>query len=223
MRNHATTIGEPGSNASKLQAYWDKSYESTATPFDIEAPDEWIAALEWDGKIKGNVLDAGCGPGRTSIYLAKLGYSVLGGDISINAIERAQTNAARKGSTARFVQANLCELGGYDSHFDTVVDIGCFHSLLEDADRRSYAATLHRACRAGAVVYLRAFSEGLVKPEDYPGEHSPAMREEQIRAAFCSPGWVVKELAEKRIELFISADEKPMTCFWFAEIERAGV
>jgi len=202
----------PG-NASQLQALWEMEYENTNTPFDIEEPDEWIASLAKSGKIHGNVLDSGCGPGRNSIYLAGQGYSVLGADISTNAVERAKRKAAGKGNRAQFLQANMCELTGYENHFDTVVDIGCFHSL-DERDRGAYAAALRRACRAGAVVYLRAFRW------NHPsGKGSPALSEEQIRAAFAANGWVVKEIVEREIELFISEEEKPKTCCWFAEME----
>ena len=206
-------------NTAQLKNYWDKAYESVTTPFDIDAPDEWIMALEVSGKIHGDVLDSGCGPGRTSLYLADLGYFAIGMDISINAIERARRKAAERGSKALFQQANMCELSGYDECFDTVVDIGCFHSLYNDGDRAAYATTLHRVCRAGAVVYLRAFSETNLTKANYPiGEGLPALREEQIRTAFSLKGWVVKDLVEREIELYISEDEKPRTYCWFAEM-----
>jgi SAM-dependent methyltransferase len=201
------------SHTSPLQALWEKEYESTTTPFDMEEPDEWIASLAKSGKIQGNVLDSGCGPGRNSRYLADLGFSVLGADISANAIERAKRKAAGKGNHAQFLQANMCELSGFENHFDTVVDIGCFHSL-DERDRGSYAAALHRACRAGARAYLRAFRW------NHPsGKDSPALSEEQIRTAFATNGWIVKEIVEREIELFISEVEKPKTRCWFAEFD----
>ena len=52
---------------------------------------------------------------------------------------------------AQFEQANILTLSGYDNRFDTVVDIGCFHSLYDDADRTSYAASLYQVCRSGAI------------------------------------------------------------------------
>ena len=208
------------SNATKLQQYWEKSYESTATPFDSELPDEWIASLEKDHKIKGNILDAGCGPGRTALYLAGLGYNVLGVDISGNAIERAKRKAIEKGSAAQFQQANIFELTGYDDRFGTVVDIGCFHSLYDDNDRAAYATSLHRACRSGAVIYLRAFSTNNQKDENWT-EHSPDLREDQIRVPFSANGWTVKELEEREIDLWIYDEMTLQVHCWFAEIRRS--
>lgn len=209
------------SNASVLQEFWDTKYQCAATPFDVERPDEWIATLANDGKIHGNVLDAGCGPGRTSRYLAKLGHTVLGVDFSLNAIQRAETKASVTEGYVQFVQAHVCKLFGFDRHFDTVVDIGCFHSL-DASERGGYAAALHRYCRPRSVVYLRAFSANSDDQSPRPsGRPTPALHEEEIRNTFSSNGWVVRDLREREIDLFISARDTPRTKCWFAEMHYA--
>jgi cyclopropane fatty-acyl-phospholipid synthase-like methyltransferase len=205
-------------NTLRLKDFWNREYESTATPFDVEEPDEWIATLAMQGRIRGNVLDAGCGPGRTTRYLASRGYGVLGVDISANAIERAVRKAAGTGNKAHFLHADMCQLSGYERQFDTVIDIGCFHSLDED-DRGTYAACLHRLCRPGAAVYLRAFSASNPREWHTSGNrHVPAVSSEEIRAAFSANGWAVNEIVEDTVELFISPTEKPRTNCWFAEM-----
>ena len=148
-----------------LRDYWETEYRRTDTPFDVQNPDEWIASLEKDGGIRGNVLDSGCGPGRTAIYLSKLGYKVMVVDIAENAIERARRKAVEEKCDARFVCSDIRDLSGYDGRFDTVIDIGCLHSLFDENDRRNYAASLHRICAKDAVVYLRAISDANLKKE----------------------------------------------------------
>jgi 2-polyprenyl-3-methyl-5-hydroxy-6-metoxy-1,4-benzoquinol methylase len=208
-------------NISPIQGYWEEEYQSAVTPFDIEEPDEWIATLAMNGRIRGNVLDSGCGPGRTSRYLASRGFAVLGVDISVHAIERAARKAAASGNKAHFLHSDMCQLSGYENRFDTVVDIGCFHSL-EVSQCGTYAAALHRQCRPGAAVYLRAFSTSNGNKWAHLGaERIPAVSDEQIRAAFSANGWAVNELIEDTIELFISAAEKPLTNCWFAEMRYA--
>jgi ubiquinone/menaquinone biosynthesis C-methylase UbiE len=207
------------SNGSTLQHYWEKAYERTDTPFDAENPDEWIASLEAEGRIQGNILDAGCGPGRTAIYLASRGYRVTGMDISENAIARARQRAAETGSAAQFAQANLFEIQEYDNSFDAILDIGCFHSLYNDDDRAAYAASMHRLGRLGATLYLRAFSARNPEAPE-PGLHSPNLREDHIRAAFESTGWTIVELEERLIDLWISEEMTLKIWVWYATIVR---
>ncbi|MDR3165974.1 MAG: methyltransferase domain-containing protein [Synergistaceae bacterium] len=204
--------------SAKLRQYWEKEYERTDTPFDIDAPDEWIADLEQRGQIRGNILDAGCGTGRTSIFLAKLGYSVTGVDISANAVERAARKTVSGEFHIRFIQANICEWIGCDNFFDTVIDIGCFHSLFTENDRKSYASTLQRVCKAGAVVYLRAISEANLQREEKSRRAFPAMSEASIRSAF-EVGWIVNSMAHREIDLLTDNGRKKAYC-WFAEIKR---
>ena len=205
---------------SRLKDYWEREYERTDTPFDIEAPDEWVAGLQKEGRIHGNVLDAGCGPGRTSLYLADQGFNVLGIDISHNAIERAKQKAAERRSSARFLQADVCELPGCDNSFDTVIDIGCLHSLFDENARRKYAAMLHRVCRDGAAVYVRAISDTNRKRANYPaGRGLPALSAEQIRDAFAE-GWIVDDLIEKEIDLLTDNGEIKKAHCRFAHIRR---
>jgi cyclopropane fatty-acyl-phospholipid synthase-like methyltransferase len=207
---------------SQLQGHWEREYESTSTPFEIEEPDPWITALARNGKIHGNVLDAGCGLGRNSFYLAGLGHRVLGVDISVNAIERAQRKAAQKRCSARFLHADVCDLFGFDGHFETVIDIGCFHSLDVSA-RGPYAAALHLACRRQAVVYLRALSTSNSAELKHPsGKSLPALSQTHIRDAFSSNGWAVKDLVEREIEIFVSKKEAKQKAYcWFAEMQCA--
>ena len=82
----------------------------------------------------------------------------MGIDISTKAIERAKEKAAEKGiKNAKFLQLNIFKLTGYDDRFGSVIDVGCFHSLHED-DHEKYVIMLKKACKVGAIIYLRAFS-----------------------------------------------------------------
>ena len=209
------------STASALQGHWNTEYRCAASPLDTERPDEWIAALAGSGKIHGNVLDAGCGQGGTSRYLAELGHSVLGVDFSLNAIQRAERRAAGADGYVQFAQAHICRLFGFDRHFDTVVDIGCFHSL-DASERGSYAAALHRYCRPRSVVYLRAFSDSNATDSTHAsGRPAPAVSQEEIRTVFTKNRWAVSNLVERETELFISENDRQKARCWFAEMHYA--
>lgn len=202
-----------------LRNYWETEYRRTDTPFDIENPDEWVASLEEDGKVRGNVLDSGCGPGRTAIYLSGLGYGVTGVDISENAIARAKRKSTVKNLNARFICSDVRELSGYDGYFNTVIDIGCLHSLFDENDRRDYTASLHRICDKGAVIYLRAISDANLKSGDGLAKRGiPAMSERQVRDSFYE-GWRINDMEQREINLLTDSGYKKARC-WFAEIVR---
>lgn len=64
---------------------------------------------------KSNILDIGCGAGRTTIGLYKIGYTnITGVDISENMIMRAKKNA----KDICFIQADVLNLPMYDESFD---------------------------------------------------------------------------------------------------------
>jgi SAM-dependent methyltransferase len=201
----------------KLRQYWEKEYERTDTPFDVNIPDEWVADLEKRGKIRGNVLDSGCGPGRTSIFLAELGYDVTGVDISGHAIERAKGKSSSKNIDVCFIQTDICEWSNCDRYFDTVIDIGCFHSLLTDDERESYVATLHRICKPEAVVYLRALSAQNPQKGRSSGRAFPALDDKTIYYYF-GINWNISDIAHREIDLLTDNGVIKKAYCWFLEI-----
>jgi cyclopropane fatty-acyl-phospholipid synthase-like methyltransferase len=106
----------------------------------------------------GRALDLGCGTGTTSVYLAKLGWVVVGVDFAPVAISRAGQRARREGLTARtrFLAADVTKLPDLGAPFDLAIDVGCFHSLSREG-RESYARSLARLLVIGATYLLYAF------------------------------------------------------------------
>src|SRR5262249_35203031 len=97
------------------------------------------------------VLDIGCGPGWTSLFLARAGYEVVGIDISERMIEIARERGAVENSPAEFVVGDMEELdlGRYD--FDGALFFDCLHHC------PGYAGALRRAhahLRPGGSVLL---------------------------------------------------------------------
>ncbi len=68
------------------------------------------------------VLDCACGIGTQSLGLAKLGFGIVGSDISANAIVRARSEAAARGVNAVFHVADMRELDCVpETDFDAVI------------------------------------------------------------------------------------------------------
>ena len=74
---------------------------------------------------KGKVLDLGCGQGRDSIILARMGYDVTGVDISKKGISQMMSVAKKERLKLKGVVADM-----YDYRVDDSVDIVLLDSIL---------------------------------------------------------------------------------------------
>ncbi|WP_280464961.1 class I SAM-dependent methyltransferase, partial [Nocardia brasiliensis] len=74
-------------------------------PWEIDRPQPLLVEFERSGRVTGDVLDIGCGPGDTAIYLAGLGYQVTGLDFAPTAIEKARARAAERAVAVAFAVA----------------------------------------------------------------------------------------------------------------------
>jgi SAM-dependent methyltransferase len=177
---------------------WDSTYQQdTLPPWSIGRPQPELAPLIEQGEIRSDVLDAGCGHAALSLILAARGYTVVGLDVSPNAVAAAAAAAAEQGlSTATFAQADLTSFGGYDGRFCTVFDSGLLHSLPPET-RQDYLRCIFRAAAPGAALYILAFAAG-VFGED-PNRHGPrGLAEAELREAVAAL-WVVDEVHPAKV------------------------
>ncbi|WP_040797043.1 class I SAM-dependent methyltransferase [Nocardia higoensis] len=210
---------------------WNSVYDNDNAPWVIGEPQPAILELERAGWIRGRVLDPGAGTGEHTIALTKLGYDVLGIDLSPSAVERARRNAADKGvPTARFEVVDvltLADTGGAElGVFDTVVDSALFHVFgTEPEARATYVRGLHRVCVPGGLVHILALSDA------EPG-FGPRIGESILRDSF-TDGWEfedlstttyrgrVTELVAQEAERLHLPTEGPVdTAAWLARIRR---
>ena len=128
-------------------------------PWSLGEPQPEIAALIDQGKIKGDVLDAGCGEAALSLHLAALGHNTVGLDASPTAIQLAKSAAAQQGlTTASFEVADISAFTGYDGRFDTIVDSTLFHSMPVEL-RDGYQRSIVRAAAPGASYFVLVFAK----------------------------------------------------------------
>lgn len=175
---------------------WDSAYRGEGVfegppPWNIGEPQPELAALIRDGKVRSDVLDAGCGYAELSLALAGEGYTVVGVDLTPTAIAAATQAAEDRGlSNASFVQADITSLSGYDGRFNTVIDSTLFHSLPVEG-RDGYLRSVHRAAAPGANYYVLVFAKGAFPPEAEQGPNT--VDEDELRAAV-SKYWEIDEI-----------------------------
>src|SRR6201981_1709169 len=154
---------------------WDAAYrQETPPPWSIARPQPELAALIDQGKVRSDVLDAGCGHAALSLALAARGYTVVGLDASATAVAAAAAAAARQRlTTASFAQADVTSFRGYDGRFSTILDSGLFHALPPEG-RQDYLQSIFRAATPGAALYILAFAAGTLG--DQGGGERPGPR-----------------------------------------------
>ena len=149
---------------------WDSAYRGEGDfegppPWNIGEPQPELAALIRDGKVSGEVLDAGCGHAELALSLAADGYTVVGIDMSPTAIAAAtQAAAERNLPNATFVQGDITAFTGFDGRFNTIIDSTLFHSLPVEG-RDGYQQSVLRAAAPGAVYYILVFAKGAFPAE----------------------------------------------------------
>jgi SAM-dependent methyltransferase len=103
------------------------------------------------------VLDVGCGPGRHSLALARLGIDVVGVDHSDAFIELARNAAAEENLAAEFRELDVRDLDEHEA-FDAVICLcqGGF-GLLGGREEDGLLTRFARALRPGGRLALSAF------------------------------------------------------------------
>jgi SAM-dependent methyltransferase len=157
-------------------------------PWNLGEPQPALRAVIDSGRVRGPVLDAGCGIGATTRYLAEQGFGAVGLDSSETAIERARAHAA--GTSAEFAVADITRFTGYDGRFRTVLDSTLLHSL-PVAARDGYLRSIARAAAPGAGLHVLVFSAEARFPDD-GGPN--AVTEDELREVV-GRHWAVDEIA----------------------------
>ena len=183
-------------------------------PWSLGEPQPEIAALIDQGKIRGDVLDAGCGEAALALHMAALGHNAVGLDASPTAIKLAKAEAARQGLTkATFEVADITDFTswptGSEARFNTIVDSTLFHSMPVEL-RDGYQRSIVRAAAPGASYFVLVFDRTGM-PE---GPANP-VTEDELRDVV-SRYWVIDEIRHARIHANFADADRPE--FPFADV-----
>jgi len=187
--------------------FFDNAYRDGGTPtWDVGRPQGALVRLARSGLVAGSVLDAGCGTGENALLLAAQGHPVLGVDFAAAAIERAAAKAAHRGLPVEFLVADALDLAALGRTFDTVLDVGLFHTFSE-AERPRYAASLGAALRPGGRVFLLCWSDRnpfgrgprRISPREIRETFGDGWRVEAV-----DPEWLETRLPDGRIHAWLA-------------------
>lgn len=159
---------------------WDEAYRSGQyrNHWDYRSASQEIAACAALGLFppRCTILDAGCGSGSDSVFLAALGSHVKALDVSSTALSLAREKATKAGVAVETVLGSATKMPIEDRSIDFALDRGLLHNL-SDEDGRVYASELARVLRPGGGVLLRGARV------DYHGHFNP-ITVERIRTTF---------------------------------------
>jgi len=112
----------------------------------------------------GKALDLGCGTGTNCLTLAEAGWQTTGVDLAWKALRKARTRFSSRNLSGDFHAGSLLKFKTAAESFDLVLDIGCFHSLNDDA-RAVYRKNLFCWLKPGGHFLIYAHRNWPGKPD----------------------------------------------------------
>lgn len=166
------------SDSAELAAIWDARYGATDRLWSGRASPVLIAEVA--PLPPGSALDAGCGEGDDSLWLASRGWNVMGIDFSSVAVARATAEAERLGlsGSAAFARRDLSIWAPPAESFD-LVSAQYLHVLPES--REAIYRGLAAAVRPGGTLLMvlhdaRDLSAGVAHPPAFSMLDEDALR-----------------------------------------------
>ncbi len=162
--------------------YWDKNTKTHSEA--LLNKNHILAEIAGIGP-EDHVLDAGCGIGGSSIWLAKhRGCRATGITVSAQQVEHAKRNAKRHGVSGKvdFQVADFCITPFPDGSFDVIwaVESSCYAT-----DKRDFFREAYRLLRKGGTLIA---CDGYATRREFTAEEWRAVMD-------CLNGWAVPNLA----------------------------
>lgn len=152
----------PGANEDvEYQRMW-----SDGTQYPIVK--EWISPIHQFENM--TFLDFGCGVGRISRQLLRMGYNVIGADVSPILIEHAKAYCADFDRSVRFYVTN-----GYDcsdintESIDGLISVVTFQHMLTEGMVFSNLTDFHRVMKKGGEFHIQFAKFGASKDSETGG------------------------------------------------------
>jgi tellurite methyltransferase len=162
---------------------WNAKYDSSGCLAGRE-PSRWL--VDHAGLLagKGKALDIAMGEGRNTLFVASLGYDVLGVDISDIGVSRAESLARENNLT---IHTRIADLDNYEIDENAYDLILCFYFL----DRRLFEG-IRKGLKPGGILIYETFTADYLQYSGFKREW--VLGKNELREAF--PGLKVLDYRE---------------------------
>jgi 2-polyprenyl-3-methyl-5-hydroxy-6-metoxy-1,4-benzoquinol methylase len=131
---------------------YEKQYQETrdacGDPFE-----EFMDFFQHYDVVGADVLDLGCGQGRDALFIARMGHSVLGVDVSKTGISQMIENARLESLDVRGIVADLVTYHP-SGEYDVVILDRVLHMFKSDSQRLAVLNRASEATRAGGFTLI---------------------------------------------------------------------
>jgi SAM-dependent methyltransferase len=116
------------------------------------------------GLEKGAVmLDLACGAGAHAVELSSRGYNVVGYDLSLAMLARAQDEALERGQKINFLQGDIREMA-FEEAFDGIYSWNTSFGYFDDEKNLNVLSRIRRALRQGGLLLLDVANRDYICP-----------------------------------------------------------
>lgn len=175
---------------------YDSWYDSKLGAF-VDKVETNLALGLFKPEKGSKILDIGCGTGNFSIKLEKMGFKVVGIDISGEMLEAARKKARAEGLEIEFYEMDIYSMKFQDEAFDGAISMAAFEFIKEPEKAAAeifrvvkkggqiLIGTINRDSSWGRLYQAEYFKENTVfKYADFKGlEDLKALKKENIRDA----------------------------------------
>lgn len=189
---------------------WEERYRSGPTPWDTGITPPEVQAFWQQDRLPrcGLAIELGCGTATNVAYLAGLGLTVVGCDLSGVALQRGAERLRRRADNllarVQLVQADVARLPLDRTDACYVLDIGCLHAV-PPASRPGYAAGVIANLAAGGYYQLYAFDRAQRVEAEDAGDWR-GLEEDEWQRLF-TPALVAVDI--------VRAQPNPHPCRWY--------